>query len=74
MALFHYFHLSSIRKYLTHVVDSWVEKPMYKYLRDDLEGVQHVGLETQPNLEEISKLNPDLIVAVSCIYQLMPVH
>lgn len=45
------------------VVDSWVEKPMYKYLRDDLEGVQHIGLETQPNLEEISKLNPDLIVA-----------
>jgi len=45
------------------VVDSWVEKPMYKYLRDDLEGIKHVGLETQPNLEEIAKLNPDLIVA-----------
>lgn len=45
------------------VVDSWVEKPMYRYLRDDLKGVPHVGLETQPNLEEISKLNPDLIIA-----------
>jgi iron complex transport system substrate-binding protein len=45
------------------VVDSWVEKPMYKYLRDDLEGVPHVGLETQPNLEEIAKLKPDLIIA-----------
>ncbi len=45
------------------VVDSWVEKPMYKYLRDDLKGIKHVGLETQPNLEEIAKLNPDLIVA-----------
>ncbi|AGB42202.1 ABC-type Fe3+-hydroxamate transport system, periplasmic component [Halobacteroides halobius DSM 5150] len=45
------------------VVDSWVQKPMYKYLRDELKGVQHVGLETQPNLEEIAKLNPDLIIA-----------
>jgi iron complex transport system substrate-binding protein len=45
------------------VVDSWVEPPMYKYLRDDLEGVQHVGVETQPNLEEIAKLKPDLIIA-----------
>lgn len=45
------------------VVDSWVEKPMYHYLRDRLDGVPHVGLETQPNLEEIAGLNPDLIVA-----------
>lgn len=45
------------------VVDSWVEQPMYKYLRDDLKGVQHVGVETQPNLEEIAKLKPDLIIA-----------
>lgn len=45
------------------VVDSWVEKPMYQYLRDDLKNVKHVGLETQPNLEEIAKLNPDLIIA-----------
>lgn len=45
------------------VVDSWVQQPMYKYLRDDLEGVKRVGTETQPNLEEISKLNPDLIIA-----------
>ncbi|MFW6270586.1 MAG: ABC transporter substrate-binding protein, partial [Bacillota bacterium] len=45
------------------VVDSWVEQPMYEYLRDDLEDVKHVGLETQPNLEEIEKLNPDLIIA-----------
>ncbi|MFW6036026.1 MAG: ABC transporter substrate-binding protein [Halothermotrichaceae bacterium] len=44
------------------VVDSWVEKPMYKYLRDELEGVKHVGLETQPNIEEIANLNPDLII------------
>jgi iron complex transport system substrate-binding protein len=45
------------------VVDSWVQQPMYEYLRGDLDGVQHVGLETQPNLEEIAKLKPDLIIA-----------
>ncbi|UVI31025.1 ABC transporter substrate-binding protein [Paenibacillus spongiae] len=45
------------------VVDSWVEEPMYLYLRDQLKDVPHVGLETQPNLEEISKLKPDLIIA-----------
>lgn len=44
------------------VVESWVEKPIYEYLRDDLEGVQLLGLETQPNLEEIDKLKPDLII------------
>jgi iron complex transport system substrate-binding protein len=45
------------------VVESWVEQPIYKYLRDDLDGVPIVGLETQPNLEEIAKLKPDLIIA-----------
>ncbi|WP_280561767.1 iron-siderophore ABC transporter substrate-binding protein [Chromohalobacter sp. 48-RD10] len=45
------------------VVDSWLEKPMYRYLRDDLAGVEHVGLETQPNLEKVAWLEPDLIVA-----------
>lgn len=48
---------------LVGIVESWVEKPVYKYLRDDLSDVKQVGLETQPNLEEISKLNPDLIIA-----------
>lgn len=45
------------------VVDSWVEQPMYHYLRDQLADVPHVGLETQPNLEEIARLEPDLIIA-----------
>ncbi|WP_010277787.1 ABC transporter substrate-binding protein [Paenibacillus senegalensis] len=45
------------------VVESWVEKPVYEYLRDDLEGVQQLGLENQPNLEEIYKLDPDVIIA-----------
>ncbi|MDR5867383.1 ABC transporter substrate-binding protein [Halomonas koreensis] len=45
------------------VVDSWLEPPMYRYLRDDLASVEHVGLETQPNLEKVAWLAPDLIVA-----------
>lgn len=45
------------------VVDSWSEKPMYRYLRPALAGVPHVGLETQPSLEDIALLQPDLIVA-----------
>ncbi|MCZ0927994.1 iron-siderophore ABC transporter substrate-binding protein [Halomonas janggokensis] len=45
------------------VVESWLEKPMYRYLRDALSDVEYVGLETQPNLEKIAWLDPDLIVA-----------
>ena len=45
------------------VVESWVEQPVYNYMKDDLEGVAIVGEETQPNLEEIAKLKPDLIIA-----------
>lgn len=44
------------------VVDSWAQKPTYVYLRDALQGVAHVGLETQPNLEAIAALKPDLII------------
>ncbi|MDQ0225363.1 ABC transporter substrate-binding protein [Metabacillus niabensis] len=44
-------------------VESWLEQPIYNYLKDDLEGVQIIGQETQPNLEEIEKLKPDLIIA-----------
>lgn len=44
-------------------VESWSQQPMYDYLKDDLQDVSYVGLETQPNLEEISALNPDLIIA-----------
>ncbi|MDF2607867.1 MAG: ABC-type Fe3+-hydroxamate transport system, periplasmic component [Bacillales bacterium] len=45
------------------VVESWTQQPVYNYLKNDLNGVQQVGLETQPNLEEIAKLKPDLIIA-----------
>ncbi|PSJ21919.1 iron ABC transporter substrate-binding protein [Halomonas sp. ND22Bw] len=51
------------------VVDSWLEPPMYRYLREALDGVEHVGLETQPNLEKIAWLDPDLIVATRFRHQ-----
>ena len=51
------------------VVDSWLEKPMYRYLRDELADVAHVGLETQPNLEKVAWLDPDLIVATRFRHQ-----
>lgn len=47
------------------VVESWLERPMYRYLRDDLpEDVRYLGLETQPDLEAIAGLAPDLIVGM----------
>ncbi|WP_240184186.1 iron-siderophore ABC transporter substrate-binding protein [Halomonas sp. BN3-1] len=45
------------------VVDAWMEKPTYRYLREALDGVEHVGLETQPNLEKVAWLDPGVIVA-----------
>lgn len=45
------------------VVESWVQKPVYEYLRASLRGSEIVGLETQPNLEKLVALKPDLIVA-----------
>lgn len=45
------------------IVESWVEKPVYNYLREELKDTPIVGQETQPNLEEIAKLKPDLIIA-----------
>ncbi|MGM0703966.1 MAG: ABC transporter substrate-binding protein [Pseudomonadota bacterium] len=45
------------------VVESWLERPMYRYLRNSLpEDVRYLGLETQPDLEAIAELAPDLIV------------
>lgn len=54
------------------VVDSWVEKPTYRYLREALDDTTHVGVETQPSLEDIAWLRPDLIVASNHRHE--PVH
>ncbi|WP_243735291.1 ABC transporter substrate-binding protein [Paenibacillus turpanensis] len=43
-------------------VEAWIEKPWYLYIRDKMDGVTNVGSETQPNLEEIIALKPDLII------------
>ncbi|UFT98446.1 iron-siderophore ABC transporter substrate-binding protein [Radiobacillus kanasensis] len=45
------------------IAESWVQQPIYEYLRDDLEGTPIIGQETQPNLEEIAAQNPDVIFA-----------
>ncbi|AQQ55427.1 ABC transporter substrate-binding protein [Planococcus lenghuensis] len=45
------------------IVESWVQKPIYTYLQEDLDGTPIVGQETQPNLEEIAAKNPDVIFA-----------
>lgn len=44
------------------VVEAHTGEPAYDYLKTDLAGVPTVGLETQPNLEEIYNLKPDLII------------
>ena len=38
-------------------------KPKFEYIKNDLKDTKIVGQEPAPNLEEISKLKPDLIVA-----------
>lgn len=44
-------------------VESWKQQPKYDYLKDKLKNTKIVGQEPAPNLEEISKLKPDLIIA-----------
>ncbi len=43
-------------------VKSWSGTPFYDHIKKDLEGVEVVGDENQPNLEAIAKLKPDLII------------
>ncbi|MDR6236931.1 ABC transporter substrate-binding protein [Pseudomonas oryzihabitans] len=45
------------------VVESWSERPVYRYLRPALAEVPSLGLETQPSLEDLALLAPELIVA-----------
>jgi len=44
-------------------VESWDQKPWYNFLRAQMEGVKDLGEETQPNIEAIIALKPDLIIA-----------
>ncbi len=43
-------------------VESYVEQPFYEYLRSGMSGVKVLGDETQPNMEAIVALKPDLII------------
>lgn len=43
-------------------VKSWNGNPWYEHIKNDMEGVQVVGDESQPNLEAIAALKPDLIL------------
>ncbi|KXG76162.1 putative siderophore-binding lipoprotein YfiY [Thermotalea metallivorans] len=43
-------------------VKSWIGDPWYDYIKDQMEGVVVLGDETQPNLELIASLKPDLIL------------
>ncbi len=45
------------------IVESWTEKPVYRYLRPQFSTVPQLGLETQPALEKIAMLRPDIIFA-----------
>lgn len=45
------------------IVESWAEKPVYRYLRPQFSQVPLLGLETQPALEKMVLLRPDIIFA-----------
>ncbi|RKD30866.1 hypothetical protein BET01_21095 [Lacrimispora algidixylanolytica] len=44
-------------------VEPWAEKPVYEYLRSQMEGVANLGIQTQLDLEAIIALKPDIIIA-----------
>lgn len=43
-------------------VKSWLGDPWYDHIAEQMEGVTNVGEESQPNLELIISLDPDLII------------
>ncbi|WP_100404696.1 ABC transporter substrate-binding protein [Bacillus solitudinis] len=43
-------------------VSSWTGDPWYDHISEQMEGVQEVGTESEPNLEAIAALKPDLII------------
>ncbi|ALS30146.1 ABC transporter substrate-binding protein [Paenibacillus sp. 32O-W] len=44
-------------------VKSWTGNPWYDHIKDQMEGVTELGEESQPNIELIAGLQPDLIIA-----------
>lgn len=43
-------------------VKSWQGEPWYNHIKDQMQGVTDLGEETQPNIEVIASLKPDLII------------
>lgn len=43
-------------------VKSWTGDPWYPHIAEQMEGVTEVGTESEPNLEAIAALKPDLII------------
>jgi iron complex transport system substrate-binding protein len=43
-------------------VKSWTGDPWYPHIKDQMEGVEVVGLESEVNVEAIAALQPDLII------------
>jgi len=43
-------------------VQSWTGDPWYDHIKDDMDGVEVVGTESEINLEKIASLKPDLII------------
>lgn len=43
-------------------VQSFSGKPWYDHIKDQMEGVKVVGMESEPSLETIASLKPDLII------------
>jgi iron complex transport system substrate-binding protein len=44
------------------MVKAWGVEPIYEHLKGKLDGVEIIGDESQPNLEAIAALKPDLII------------
>lgn len=43
-------------------VQSWLGDPWYDHIKNDMEGVEVVGVESEVNVEKIASLKPDLII------------
>ncbi|WP_110113805.1 iron-siderophore ABC transporter substrate-binding protein [Bacillus sp. CGMCC 1.16541] len=43
-------------------VQSWIGDPWYDHIKDDMKDVKSVGTESEPSLETIASLKPDLII------------
>lgn len=43
-------------------VKSWLGDPWYDHIKDQMDGVKEIGTESEPSLEAIASLKPDLII------------